>query len=65
MKIEKFEKLHDKTEYIFEIRNLKQELNYVLILEKFHRIIKFNKKAGLQPHIGNMEITENIEMLNS
>ena len=39
MKIEKVEKLvtnlHDKTEYIIHIRNLKQALNLELILKKF------------------------------
>ena len=39
MKIEKVEKLvtnlHDKTEYVIHMRNLKQELNHGLILKKF------------------------------
>ena len=39
MKLEKVEKLvsnlHDKTEYVIYIRNLKQALNYGLILKKF------------------------------
>ena len=43
MKIEKAEKLeanlHDKTEYVIHIRNLKQALNHALVLKKFHRII--------------------------
>ena len=34
--------LHDKTEYIIHIRNLNQALNHGLILEKVHRVIKFN-----------------------
>ena len=38
MKIEKVEKLvanlHDKTEYVIHIRNLKQELNHGLVLKK-------------------------------
>ena len=38
MKIEKVEKLvsnlHDKTEYVIHIRNLKQALNHGLILKK-------------------------------
>ena len=46
MKIEKNGKavanLHDKTEYVIHIRNLKQALNYGLVLKKLHRIIKFN-----------------------
>ena len=55
MKIEKVEKLgtnlHDKTEYVIHMRNLKQALNHGLILEKLHRMIKFNQKAWLKPYI--------------
>ena len=54
MKIEKVEKLvanlHDKTEYVIHIRNLKQALNYGLILKKLHRIIKFNQNVWLKPY---------------
>ena len=46
MKIGKIEKLvtnlHDKTEYVIYIRNLKQVLNHILIQKKVHRVIKFN-----------------------
>ena len=46
MKIEKVEKLvtnlHDKTEHVIHIRNLKQALNHGLVLKKVHRVIKFN-----------------------
>ena len=49
MKIEKAEKhvtnLHDKTEYVIHIRNLKQALNYRLALKKVHRLDKFNQKV--------------------
>ena len=49
MKIEKIEKLlanlHDKTEYVIHIRNLKQALNHGLVLKKVHRVIKFNQNA--------------------
>ena len=49
MKTEKVEKLvinlHDKTEYVIHIRNLKQALNHGLVLKKVHRVIKFNQKA--------------------
>ena len=42
MKIEKFEKLvanlHDKTEYVIHIRNLKLALNHGLVLKKVHRV---------------------------
>ena len=40
--------LHDKTEYVIHIRNLKQALNHGLILKKVHRVIKFNQKAWLK-----------------
>ena len=54
--IEKNEKLvdnlHDKIEHVIHIRNLKQELNNRLVLDKFHRVIKFNQKAWLKPYIG-------------
>ena len=49
MKIEKVEKLvtnlHDKTEYVIHIRNLKQALNHGLILKKVHRVNKFDQNA--------------------
>ena len=55
MKIEKVEKLvanlHDKTEYVIHIRNLKQALNHGLILKKVHRVIKFNQEGCLKPYI--------------
>ena len=55
MKTEKAKKLvanfHDKTNYIIHIRNLKQSLNYGLVLEKVHRVIKFNLNAWLKPFI--------------
>ena len=55
MKLEKVEKLvanlHDKTEYVIHIKNLKQALDHGLILKKVHRVIKFNEKAWLKPYI--------------
>ena len=55
MKIVKVEKLvtnlHNKTDYVIHIKNLKQTLNHGLILEKVHRVIKFNEKAWLEPCI--------------
>ena len=55
MKIEKVEKLvanlHDKTEYVIHIANLKQALKNGLILKKVHRVIKFNQNAWLKPYI--------------
>ena len=54
MKIEKIKKLlanfHDKTNYVIEIRNLKQALNHGLVLKNFHRMIKFNQNALLKPY---------------
>ena len=54
-KIEKVEKvlanLHDKTEYVINIRNLKQALNHRLVLKKVLRVIKLNPKAWLKPYI--------------
>ena len=53
MKIEKIEKLvtnlHDKTEYVIHIRNLKQALNHGLVFKKGHRVIEFNQNAWLRP----------------
>ena len=63
IKIEKVERLaanlHDKKEYVTHIANLKQALNHGLVLEKLHRIIKFNQNAWLKPNIGmNTELKE-------
>ena len=55
MNIEKLEKLvtnlHDKTEYVIDMRNLKQALNHWLVLKKTRRIIKFNQYAWLKLYI--------------
>ena len=52
MKFGKVEKLvanlHDKTEYVIHIRNLKQALHHGLVLQKAHRVIKFNQNASLE-----------------
>ena len=52
---EKFEKLvaslRDETKYIMHIRNLKQALNGGLVLNKVHKLIKFNQNAWLKPYI--------------
>ena len=49
MKTEKVEKLvdnlHDKTEYVQHMRNLKQALNHELALKKVHRVIKLNQNT--------------------
>ena len=64
MKIEKFGKilsnLHDKTEYVIQIRNLKQALNRGLILRKVVRVTKFNQSAWLYPFIDtNIDLGKN------
>ena len=50
MKIEKFEKLvanlHDKTEYVMHIRNLKQSLNHGFVFKKVHKVITFIEILG-------------------
>ena len=55
MKIEKGLKLvanlHDKEEYVIQIRNLKQALNHELVLKNVHRVINFNQDAWLKPYI--------------
>ena len=55
MKIENVEKfvanLHDKTEYIIQIQNLKQALNNGFALKKVHRVIKLNQNAWLKRYI--------------
>ena len=56
MKIEKkaenlFPNLHDKTEYVIDIGNLKQAPNHELILKKVYKGIKFNQNAWLKPYI--------------
>ena len=56
MKSEKVEKLeanlHDKTEYVIHIRNLKQAVNRGLVFKKVHRVvIDFNQHAWLKPYI--------------
>ena len=55
IKIEKVEKLvtnlHDETEHVIHIKNLKQALNHGLVLKKFHRVIQFNQNTSLKPYI--------------
>ena len=55
MKIEKVEKLvtklHDKSEHVIHIRNLKQTLNLRLVLKNVYRAIKFNQNGWLKPYI--------------
>ena len=68
MKIEKVEKLVanvlDKTEYLIDMINLKQALNYRLVLRKFHRLIKFNQNAWLKPYIDmNTDLKKEAKMI--
>ena len=52
MKTEKVEKLaatlHDNTEYLIHLKNLKQALNNELVLKKVYKVIKFNQNAWLK-----------------
>ena len=54
LRIEKVEKLvanlHNRTEYVIHIRNLKQSLNHGLLLKKVQRVIIFNQNASLKPY---------------
>ena len=68
MKIEKVEKLlpnlHDQTEYVIHIRNLKQAWNHGLVLKKVHTMIKFNESAWLKPYIDiNTDLRKKQEMI--
>ena len=53
--MEKVEKLvtnlHDKTEYVSLVRNIKQVLNHGWISKKKHKAIKFSQEAWRKPHI--------------
>ena len=55
MKTEKVRKLaanlHDKTEYVIHISNLKQTLSHRFVLKHVYRVIKFNQNAWLKPYI--------------
>ena len=55
MKIDKCEKLmfnlYDMKIYDIDIRVLQETLDHELILEKVHKVIKFNKEAWLRPYI--------------
>ena len=55
MKTEKIEKLvaslQDKTEYVINIRSLKEALNRGLVLKEVYRVVKFAQNAWLIPYI--------------
>ena len=68
MKIEKVKNLvtnlHDKTEYVIHIINLRQALNHRLILKKVHRVIKFNQNDWLKPYTDlNAKQRRNIKII--
>ena len=51
-KVEKFvTNLHDQSEYVIHIRNLKQALNHRVILKKVNTVIKFNQNLWLKSYI--------------
>ena len=54
MEIEKFEKLvanlHDKNEYVMQIRKSRQALNNGLVFKNVYIVIKFNQNAWLKPY---------------
>ena len=60
-KLEKFVSgLKDKNDYVVHIRTYKEVLNHGLVLQKVHRVIKFNQKAWLKPYIDiNAELRKN------
>ena len=43
--------LHNISEYLIPIKNLKQVLKHEFILKYLHGVIKFNKKHWLKPYI--------------
>ena len=55
IKIQKVKKvvanLHDKTEYVIHLRNLKQASNSRLVLKKIEKVIKFDQSAWLKPSL--------------
>ena len=52
--------MHDKNEYIIQIKKIKEALYHGLILLKVHRDIKFNQTAWLKSYIDiNTELRKN------
>ena len=60
-KIQKLvDNLHDKKEYVIDIKDLKEALIHALVLEKVHGVFKFNQKTWLKSHIDmNTELRKN------
>ena len=42
--------IHDKENYVVDIKAVKQALNHGLISKKVHKVIRFNQKAWLKPY---------------
>ena len=66
-RIKKFEKLvanlHDKTEYVIHINNLKPALKRGLVLKKVRSVIIFNQNAWLKPYVNiNTDLREKQEI---
>ena len=52
--------MHDKKEYVIDIKDLKEALNHELVLEKVHGVFKCNQKTWLKSHIDmNTELRKN------
>ena len=52
--------MHDKTEHVIRIRNLKIALNHGLVFKKVNGVIKFNQKAWLKSYIDmNSDLRKN------
>ena len=54
MIVNKCEKLvcnSKKRQYVVRIRTLKQSLTHILVMQKVHRVIKFNQKSWLKQYV--------------
>ena len=47
--------MHDKTEHVIHMVNLKQALNHGLVFKKIHRMSKLNQNAWLKPYNINIK----------
>ena len=43
--------MHNKTECVIHMNNLKQPLDHGLVLKKVHKMIKFNENPEVKPNI--------------
>ena len=56
--------LHEKLEYLIDIRKLKQALDHELILKKLYKVNKFNQEVWLKPYIDmSVELKEIWKMI--